>query len=121
MEACGFLLRIILAVFLGICVFSCSCDAASPCPVRAIRVFTLEGVECVCKDAFYGEKCQLRGKMRNYPLALLPWKEKFNSDFKNYFYAKKKRFENVFPVFYRRAPTEIQNSNFSTILKLRES
>ena len=55
------------------------------------------------------------------PLALLLWKEEFNSDFKNYFYAKKKRFENVFPVFYRRAPTEIQNSNFSTILKLRES
>ncbi|CAB3994665.1 rho-related GTP-binding isoform X2 [Paramuricea clavata] len=39
-----------------------SCDAASPCPVRTIGIFTLEGVKCVCKDAFYGEKCQFRAQ-----------------------------------------------------------
>ena len=63
MEACGILLRIFVAIFLGICVFSCSCDAASACPVRAVRQFTPEGVKCVCMDAFYGDKCQFRGKL----------------------------------------------------------
>jgi hypothetical protein len=43
-------------------------------------MFTLEGVKCVCKDAFYGEKCQFQGKMTNCPFTLLPSKEEFNTD-----------------------------------------
>ena len=63
MKSCGFLLRIFLAIVLGMCVFSCNCEAASACPPRAVRMLAPEGVKCVCLDAFYGEKCQFRGKI----------------------------------------------------------
>ncbi|CAB4026390.1 Hypothetical predicted protein [Paramuricea clavata] len=61
MKSCGFLLRIFLAIFLGMCVFSCNCEAESVCPPRAVGMLAPEGVKCVCQDAFYGEKCQFRG------------------------------------------------------------
>ena len=63
MQACGVLLRIFLAIFIGTFVFVGICDAAISCPIRAVTLNTLEGVKCVCEDAFVGDMCQFKDKV----------------------------------------------------------
>ena len=54
---------------LGICVFDTFVCEHTHCL----------GVKCVCKDAFYGEKCQFRGKMINFIVFLRCYRGKKSS------------------------------------------
>jgi hypothetical protein len=116
MKACGFLLLNFLAIFLGICAFSCSCDAASPCPVRTVRMWYVHtrGYQIRLQGRIYGE--QFRGKMRRCPLIRCYQGKKSSIVTLKTTFVRKTNALKMFTVSYRRALTEIQNNYFSKLL-----